>query len=118
MDNKDLRIIEHIAEWCEELNATKQRFGGADVFATDIDYFKSISMSVLQIGELVNHFSKEFLQKYTAVPWHSIVALRNIIVHGYGAVHKERLWATLCTDIPQLLEFCNQFIEPEEGNKQ
>ena len=32
--------------------------------------------------------------------------MRNLFAHNYGAVDVERVWETVRSDLPQLLEFC------------
>ncbi len=54
MQLPDLQRIEHIKEYCEEIANTINRYGNSfDIFDEDIDYQKSVSFSILQIGELV-----------------------------------------------------------------
>ena len=92
--DKDTRIIKHIIEHIENALVTQKRFGNDfKVFVSDKDYFNSVCMSLLQIGELL------FL-------WRNIIGLRNIVVHGYGQLDAETVWATLTDDIPELYQKC------------
>ena len=101
--NKDIRIIYHIIEHIENAINTQKRFGcDYEMFASDKDYFNSICMSLLQIGELANHLTKEFINAYSDIPWRNIIGLRNVVVHGYGQLDTETVWATLTDDIPDL----------------
>jgi uncharacterized protein with HEPN domain len=58
--DKDIRIIKHILEHIESIYKTQKRFGSdISVFISDKDYFNSVCMSLLQIGELSHHLSYE-----------------------------------------------------------
>jgi len=59
-------------------------------------------MSLLQIGELAHHLTTEFTVKNSVIPWKSIIGLRNVVVHGYGQLDAETVWATLTDDVPEL----------------
>jgi len=59
-------------------------------------------MSLLQIGVLANHLLDDFISSYNDIPWRKIIALRNIVVHGYGELNINILWDTIKNDIPIL----------------
>ena len=62
----DLQRIKHICDYCNEIEKTMKRYGEAfEIFDTDADYQRSISFSILQIGELSGGLSAEF-RKATA----------------------------------------------------
>jgi len=108
---RKLSILEHIARWCDEIVDTHKSFGNdKSAFQQNKDYFKSISMSLLQIGELVSHLSANLTEKYTNVEWGKIVGLRNIIVHGYGILETEMLWVFSHNHTPELKRQCNEII--------
>lgn len=53
MENSNIQRVKHIKVYCEEIAETVNRFGAEyDIFSADKDYVKSISMSIIQIGEL------------------------------------------------------------------
>ena len=105
--NKDTGIIQHIIEHIENALNTKKRFGGDyKVFVSDKDYFNSVCMSLLQIGELARHLTAEFTATHTDVPWRNIIGLRNVVVHGYGQLDTETVWVTLTDDMPELYQKC------------
>jgi uncharacterized protein with HEPN domain len=80
---KDISILKHIIEWCDDVAETHAKFGDNEqIFRDDKDYFRSISMCLLQIGELANHLSKNFQEKYTQFPCAGAISLRHIITHG------------------------------------
>ena len=62
--NRDAQILAHILEYCNRIEKTLSRFGREfDVFLDDQDYMDSVSMNLLQIGELAGKFSYAYVQK-------------------------------------------------------
>lgn len=54
------------------------------------------------IGEAAHAVSEEFKTSHPSVPWRSIHAFRNIIVHEYFDVDMEAVWNVIMKDLPQL----------------
>ena len=118
MDNqaKNVSILEHIIKYCDEIGETHKKFGDKlEILKEDKDYFKSISMSLFQIGELANHLSENFVDKYSNIPWKVIIGLRNIIAHGYGNLVYERIWDTSHADTAILQKRCQEIIKEIEN---
>ena len=105
--DKDINIIKHILEHIENIFKSQERFGGdISVFISDRDYFNSVCMSLLQIGELSHHLTSEFIKAHADIPWKNIIGLRNVVVHGYGQLDIETVWTTVIKDIPDLYQKC------------
>jgi len=114
--DKDTSIIKHIIEHIENVIHTQKRFGNdIKTFVADKDYFNSTCMSLLQIGELAHHLTTEFKVKHSAIPWKNIIGLRNVVVHGYGQLDTETVWATITDDIPELYKQCKTIEKTTEG---
>lgn len=60
-------------------------------------------MRLQVIGEAVktidNKTSGEFLSQFPAIPWRSIIGLRNIISHDYANVDYDMVWHIISTDL-------------------
>ena len=109
--NKNIGIIKLILEHIESIFKTQKRFGNdVLVFQSDKDYFNSVCMNLLQIGELSHHLTSEFIKTHTDIPWKNIIGLRNVVVHGYGQLDIETVWATVISDIPDLQLKCKAII--------
>ena len=77
---RDISLLQKIAKHCREIAETHTEFGNRrELFQSDKPYFKSVSMDLLQIGELANHLSNDFLQKHENIPFPQIIGLRNIV---------------------------------------
>ena len=112
----DLQRLEHIRDYCFESQKSIARYGASfEIFDSDVDYQRSVSFCILQIGELSGGLSAEFRQGTAArIQWGPIKGMRNLIAHSYGSMSRDIIWETAKTDIPVLLEFCNDMLSSEE----
>lgn len=115
MNKSDRQRLEHIKSYCTDVEKTVQRFGAEyEAFSTDTDYLNSVSMSILQIGELSIGLSDEFKHTEGAeMPWGSMRGMRNMYAHAYAKMDKISIWETATIDIPALLHFCDKVLEQE-----
>ena len=105
--DKNTSIVKHILEHLDNIFKAQKRFGNErSIFISDKDYFNSVCMSLLQVGELSQHLSVEFTKAHTDIPWKNIIGLRNMVVHGYGQIDIETIWVTVISDIPDLYNKC------------
>ena len=106
--DRDRSIIEHILNYCEKIQRTVERFGSElDDFLKDTDFRDSVSMNLLQIGELAGRLSDEYVQQTKAqMDWRAIKNMRNMFAHDYGSMDIERIWETAVEDIPVLSDYC------------
>ena len=63
----------------------------------------SIVKSIEIIGEAASTVSKEFRERHKEIPWASIVAMRNRLIHVYFEIDLDRVWDTLTDDLPLLI---------------
>ena len=110
MLSPDLQRIKHIRDYCTEIEKTVTRYGRAfAIFDSDPDYQRSVSFSILQIGELSGGLSQEYRQATAdRVQWGPIKGMRNLVAHNYGSMSREIIWETATTDIPALKHFCEE----------
>jgi uncharacterized protein with HEPN domain len=56
------------------------------------------------IGESAGRLTEPFRAAHPEIPWRSIVAMRNVLVHEYFGIDHEQVWAVVETDLPALKE--------------
>ncbi|GHV40770.1 antitoxin [Clostridia bacterium] len=119
MDKGDFERLKHMRRYCEDVNLAILRFGNSfETFIGDTDYFNSVSMSIMQIGELSKGLSDEFKNSTRAqMPWGIIRGMRNRFAHGYDTMDEGEIWKTATKDIPILLNFCNSVIERQTAEE-
>ena len=98
----DLQRIRHMRDYCIEIEKTIARYGKEfGRFDTDADYQRSISFSILQIGELSSGLSAEYQEATSGkMQWGAIKGMRNMVAHNYGNMDRKIIWETAVTDIP------------------
>jgi uncharacterized protein with HEPN domain len=77
-----------------------------DEFLADTMIQHAVSMSLIAVGEYIARIAKDspdFVAAHPAIPWTSVVGMRNRIAHGYYGLDFEVVWDTITTSIPELL---------------
>jgi uncharacterized protein with HEPN domain len=119
MESSDVQRIKHIKQYCEDIADSINRFGAKyEIFANDKDYFNSISMSIMQIGELTVGLTDAFKESTkNQMQWGAIRSARNMYAHAYAKMDKISIWETATKDIPGLRQFCDDITKQLEiGN--
>ncbi|MBR1672855.1 MAG: DUF86 domain-containing protein [Fretibacterium sp.] len=118
VSSRDLSILRHIKDYCVQIEEAVSRFGlDQDLFLHDDVYHNAVALCILQIGELVGIMSDEFRAVHTEIPWREIKLMRNIVAHHYGSVDHSITWDVVINDIPQLKQFCLDFISSDDAGK-
>jgi uncharacterized protein with HEPN domain len=112
MKSSDFQRIWHMKRYAEGIAGTIARFGrDFAVFSTDSDYYDSVSMKLMQIGELSSGLTPEFKEETKdKLPWGAIRGMRNFFAHNYIAMDKSIIWDAAAVDTPIVLAFCEQII--------
>lgn len=112
-DNRNINILEHMISYCNDVENTLNRIGYSyETFLADRDFKNSISMSIMQIGELSTHLSDEFRSTTSKdIPWGLIKGMRNHYAHGYAFMDNREIFETAVDDIPYLKAQCEKLIQ-------
>ena len=54
------------------------------------------------IGEATRHIPESYRKEHAEIPWRSITALRNVLIHEYFGVDMEQVWGVVRNRIPML----------------
>lgn len=108
---RDENVLLHIIEYCRQIDETVDLFGmDYKIFISSHTYRNACCLCLLQIGELVNALSEEFLKIHTSVPWRQIKGFRNIVAHAYGTIEPAVVWEIITDDLPELKSYCLRVI--------
>lgn len=79
--------------------------GGRDrrAFEADRVSFDAVMWNLSIIGEAASRVPEAIRQETPAIPWRTITAMRNRLVHGYFAIDRERVWKVVAEDISPLI---------------
>jgi uncharacterized protein with HEPN domain len=81
-------------------------------FTSDLDYetfkedtkaIRAVEMNFIIIGEAANQIPEEIEEIHVTIPWNSMRAMRNRIVHAYFEVDEKLMWDTVQNDLPPLI---------------
>ena len=99
--NKSAKILlESILIEIADIKSFVGDLSEADFFA-DVKRKKATTMSLINIGEIANIFSKHSKDDL-GLPLSNMMAMRNVVAHGYFTIRNERVWYTLKNSIPEL----------------
>ncbi len=109
----NIDILKHILRYCNNIEQLIERFGkDFSAFKSDLAFRDSVSMNILQIGELVGHLSEDYrIATKEHIPWRAIKNMRNLFAHSYGNMDLETIWSTAIESIPELKAFCSEQIQ-------
>ena len=106
---RDSVIVGKILRYCDEIEKTHNAFNNdKDLFFNEekgFIYRNSITMPILQIGELVKNLSESFTSENNLMPWKAIAGMRDVFAHHYGSIDYEMTWNTSVEDISALKEY-------------
>ncbi len=93
------------------------RYGDSfEVLDSDVDYQRSVSFSIMQIGEHGGALSEDF-RKAAAnlIQRGPMKAMRNPVAHNYGSKNREIIRETAAADIPALETFCSEVLNAQNS---
>jgi len=106
-------LIDHLEEVLEALERIPGRFEGietpADFLAgkEGLNRMDAICMVLIAAGEAFKQIDRktggQLLSRYPQVEWRDVMAVRNVLAHGYFDVDTEALYAICKEDIPVLI---------------
>ncbi|MCP4715535.1 MAG: DUF86 domain-containing protein [Deltaproteobacteria bacterium] len=78
----------------------------ADKQRSDLDNDRMLTLSIIKdieiIGEAAAKVTPDSKEKLLEIPWASIVAMRNRLIHVYFDIDLDRVWDTVMADLPPL----------------
>ena len=67
------------------------------------------------VGEAASRVSEDCRQTSPQIPWATIVAMRNRLIHAYYDIDLDRVWDTITDDLPPLIAKLEQIAPPEDA---
>lgn len=74
-----------------------------EAFSNDARTIKAVELDLIVIGEAANQIPDNLEESFAEVPWASMRAMRNRLVHVYFSVDTHLLWDTVQNDLPPLI---------------
>ena len=79
-------------------------------------YFFGLAKLIEIIGEAAYKLTNEFKETHPEMPWDSIIGMRHVMVHGYYTLSPQKIWATIVSDIPQMIPILERYLKELEFN--
>ncbi len=109
LSDRDKSYLWDISEACNDIIQFTENITYKEFSENKLIRF-AVERQIIVIGEAANHFSDDFINVATEIPWKRIIGLRNIVAHEYGAILAERIWLIAKNNIPELLLFVDKYL--------
>lgn len=63
------------------------------------------------IGEAASKVTKVYQTEHPQIPWSAIIAMRNVLIHGYFNVDLDEVWSTPQNDLPPLIADLEKIVQ-------
>lgn len=85
-----------------------------EAFARDEKTIRAVEREFEIIGEAVKKIPALVTEKYPEIPWRSVAAMRDRLIHHYWDTETDILWKTVEESVPQLKIIIQRMIENEK----
>ncbi|MCR5843267.1 MAG: DUF86 domain-containing protein [Oscillospiraceae bacterium] len=109
MEHRDRVILQKVLS---EIEIAQKMMGNCSLeqFEQNEMLKRAVSMTVINIGELVKSLSEETRAAHTHIPWKAIAGFRDIAAHKYQTLRMEDVYETVAEDFPSLREQINKIL--------
>ena len=106
-------FIDHMIEDCEDILTAQKETPDKTAFITNRIIHKSVTYSLLNLGELMKSFNDAERESFPQIPWKRIIGFRDRTAHGYHSLNLDIVWEITQTLISPLLEV----LKEQKGSK-
>lgn len=107
---KDPGRIRHMLEAARILSEEAPKYS-LDSIQKDRILFFGLAKLIEIIGEAAYKLTKEFRNEHPELPWDAIIGMRHVMVHDYYTMSPQKIWATIVSDIPEMVPILERYIE-------
>ncbi len=73
-------------------------------FLKDVQCQDAVVRRLEIIGEAARRISEETREAHPELPWHQMIAMRNVMIHEYDDIDLPLVWETVRTNLPALVK--------------
>lgn len=100
--------LKHILDAVKKIESYTS--GGRKTFFQSTLIQDAVIRNLEIIGEAVRNLPAEFRRRHPEVPWRSITALRNVLIHEYFGVELEIVWRVVTRRLPSLKRYVEMLL--------
>ncbi len=102
MSSRDPTLtLRQIVEFADEIAGLVAARARADL-ETNREFRRALERCVELIGEAATRLPEDWRTSHPEIPWRQIIAMRNVMIHGYDIVVSDVLWDVATNDVPKL----------------
>lgn len=102
--------LRQIVEFADEVAALVSGRAREDL-ESNREFRRALERCVELVGEAATRLPVAWRESHHQVPWRQIIAMRNVMIHGYDVVLPEVLWNVATSDVPKLREEIKALLE-------
>ena len=101
MQHRDRIVLEKIIK---EIEISDEMLGAVSLedFLADEKLKRAVSMTIINIGELIKLVSDELRVAHPEVPWKDAAGMRDITAHRYQTLRMEDVYSSAISDFPAI----------------
>lgn len=113
MNSRDSQICTRILS---EIAVAGQLMEGItmEAFVHDERTARAVSMTLINIGELVKNLTPELKEAHPDIPWRAISGMRDITAHKYQTLRMEDVYSTCANDLPVFEKQIQQLMDKDK----
>ncbi len=110
--------IERVRDMLDAISAIERYLDrGHDEFEKDELLQGWFVLNLQILGEAAKGLPESVRALAPEIPWHKIVGMRNVLVHGYFEIDTEIVWRTAIQEMPALRPSLERLLERIEGEE-
>jgi uncharacterized protein with HEPN domain len=90
--------VQHVLESAERIFKYTEGMSFEE-FSNDTKTVDAVLRNIEIMGEAARYVPQEYQDQHPDVPWHEMIGMRNVIVHGYFKLELNIVWSTIQNDI-------------------
>ena len=111
MSDRELALtLGQIVEFTDEIAALLATRARKDL-DSNREFRRALERCVELIGEAASRLPENWRASQAEIPWRQIIAMRNVMIHGYDVVVSDVLWDVATNDVPKLREALKLLLE-------
>lgn len=104
-----MTYLQHMLEAAQAIQAFTK--GGKAKFVKHRMAQNAVCYQLEVLGEAARRLSDSFRQDNAQMPWRSMIAMRNVLIHGYDSIDLEKVWDAVGITVNQTLPLLRQWLQ-------